>query len=170
MYLELITWLIMDGTIVHRSDFNKRIQWKLSKERKINYLIALLERLSIPYTFREATKGGLNKLQPYYICLYGNSARDICHYLEGKKIFPEKWRQELSYSQLLIILKAIENTDGHRIYKSSFYWTSTEFSNISLIKDLCDKFRINFNYTEMPNGSGFDNGKLQYKATIGVYS
>lgn len=30
-FLRLITWAVMDGTIVHKSDFNKRVQFPNGK-------------------------------------------------------------------------------------------------------------------------------------------
>ena len=76
--LEFITWIVTDATIVHRSKYNRvdksgdawRIQFKLSKPRKIEALEKLLTDNIIPYTKSPVKIQGLNKLQPHYIIVF----------------------------------------------------------------------------------------------------
>lgn len=167
LFLKLLTWVVMDGTIIHRSDFNKRIQFKLSKQRKIDRLIRLLEYLEFKYTFRKAVMGGINKLQPYYICLYANEAREVCDAIGKIKEFPKVWKS-LSYKNLLVILEEIENTDGHRGSKANFSWCSTDPSNVEVITSLCKVYKIPINTQSKINMSGFNSVKLQYYTKINI--
>lgn len=68
--------------------YKKRIQFKLSKQRKIDSLCSLLDTLSIPYTKAEATKSGLNILQPYVIRIYGEHAQNLISKLGEVKEIP----------------------------------------------------------------------------------
>ncbi len=83
-YLKLLTWVVCDGCMFSSSQNKKRIQFKLSKQRKIKNLKGLLDKMKIPYTFKKATKSGLNKLQPYMIRIYGKEARKIFKLFNGK--------------------------------------------------------------------------------------
>lgn len=85
--VRLLTWVVTDGCIVSCSDKKKRIQFKLSKPRKIEALKELLEEMNIKYTFRLCKKSGINKLQPYYIRIYGEDARVIFNLLMVRNNF-----------------------------------------------------------------------------------
>ena len=109
--IRLLTWVITDATIVRRQTSNKRIQWKLSKSRKLKDLRTLLDKMGVEYTFRKATMLGCNKLQPYYICVYGDAARDIDRKLNEVKTYPASWLN-LSKPQAEVLLETILKTNG----------------------------------------------------------
>ena len=165
-WIRLLIWVITDGTIVHRSDYNKRIQFKLSKQRKIDSLRLLLDIMKVKYTFREAQKSGINKLQPYYICIYSEDARKICKLLNNSKKFPN-WL--INIDNILPVLEVLEITDGYRLYKNNFSWISTDYSNVKIIEKLCLNHKIISKYRECDNRSGFPNGKRQYVMNIYLY-
>lgn len=162
--IQLLTWVITDGTIVRANDVKKRIQFKLSKERKITSLKTLLEELKIPFTFREATKSGINKLQPYYITIYGEEARKIDKMLSYKKEIPDEW-ENLDYIQIVTFLRTVEETDGSKSY-SSISWPSTNKKDLEIIQKALLFNSIKSKITFKEKRSGFSNGKPQYVLTI----
>lgn len=169
-WIELLTAVVMDATMVDHSKYNpthtkKRIQFKLSIPEKIEYVKSLLDNLNIPYTFKEATKSGVNKLQPYYIRIYGDYARAIWSLLSGVKQIPYHY-SKLSGHQFELMLKALENTDGFRENYNSIQWNTTSKHNVDVIQEACVLNGMHFTYTELRNGSGFKNGKLQYRCRI----
>lgn len=168
--IELITCIVMDATIVDHSKYNpthtkKRIQFKISKPEKIEYIKSVLERCNIPYTFKEATKSGLNKLQPYYIRVYGDYARDLYNQLEGIKQFP-KWFVNLHGENFISFLNALEKTDGYKANSNTIEWTTTNKSDVDVVQMMCVLNGWNCTFKEKINGSGFSNGKLQYHVRI----
>ncbi len=164
LWLSYLTWVIMDGTIVHKSAYNKRIQFKLSKPKKIKLLQKLLEKAGIAYTIRKATMSGINKLQPFYICIYGDAARTTVELLSEGKQLQSSWLS-MSKDQLRVVLDTLENTDGHRSH-NVITWSTISKSDIDILQHLCVLHGYTFRYVEKLNVSGFSNGKLQYVATI----
>ena len=168
--IELITCIVMDATIVDHSKYNpthtkKRIQFKISKPEKIEYIKSVLEKCNIPYTFKEATKSGINKLQPYYIRVYGDYARDLYDKLEGIKQLP-KWFIDIHGENFKSFLNALEKTDGHKANSNTIEWTTTNKSDADLVQMICVLNGWNCTFKEKINGSGFSNGKLQYHVKI----
>jgi len=171
--LRLIVWTVMDGCLVKR--FNKtlnrdtvhRIQFKLSKKRKIDSLKRLLDRIGLPYTFNKCKKSGLNKLQPYYIRIYGSLNRRISReLLNGVKQFPE-WFLDLNKKKLKIILSIIAITDGSKSY-AKYVWPTTNKHDYDIIRTLCSIHNAKYiDYGPRSNRGGFVNSKIQY--VIGFY-
>jgi len=109
--LRLMIQAIMGATFVIGSGIKARVQWKLSKPRKIERLQTLLNDLDIKYTIRKATKSGVNKLQPYYICLYSEQARHLISQLNNNKTIPKNW-VNLNENQLKVVIEEIRHTYG----------------------------------------------------------
>ena len=166
-WLRLLTWVIMDGTIVVGQGNKVRIQLKLSKPRKIKRLKWILDNLGLKYTFRKATKSPTNKLQPYYIRIYGEPARQIKQLLDGEKRFPKEWVLGLSKRQVDIILEEIKNTDG-RLHYNHIVWISTDKHNVDVIQTACILNGYPFKYSYGENRSGFKKrgSKPQYICSI----
>lgn len=162
--IELLTWVIMDGTIVRSSENKKRVQFKLSRQDKIDRLSSILTRIGIPFTFRQAVKSGLNKLQPYYITIYGQYARDIDDRLGNVKKLPADW-VNFDAAQLATFLDTLVITDGGHSF-NHVVWTSVEKSNVDTIQLACIFNNVPCYITEHVNGSGFSNAKLQYRVSI----
>lgn len=166
--IRLIVWIVCDGTIV---DFSKRksnskkctIQFKLSKERKIQKLSELLNRLHINFSLLPATKCRTNVLQPFYIRFHGDKARLCWNILGKKKQFPD-WFRQLSKKQFLIFLEELSITDGHRVNKNYIKWQTIDKHNIDLVQEICLYHNIVSYYNSFHSG-GFSN-KLQYDMTI----
>jgi hypothetical protein len=168
--IELITCIVMDATIVDHSKYNpthtkKRIQFKISKPEKIEYIKSVLERCNIPYTFKEATKSKLNKLQPYYIRIYGDYARDLYKELEGVKELPI-WFSNIHEENFKSFLHALERTDGHKANSNTIEWNTTNKSDVNVVQMMCVLNGWNCTFKEKINASGFDNAKLQYHVRI----
>jgi len=163
--LRLLTWVIMDGCLVNRKDKIHHIQFKLSKQRKINYLKTLLDKLDIPYTFQKATMSGCNKLQPYMIRIYGDYARSIDTQLNNDKQIPESFI-DLTKEQFKVILSMIAITDGSRSY-CKYVWTTTSQNDFEIVLSLCGIHGIKHIVYNHKLSSGFPNAKKQYK--MGFY-
>jgi len=168
-WIELLTAVVMDATIVNHAKYQEksnkiRIQFKLSKERKIGYIKELLEANGIEYTFTECKKTGLNKLQPYYIRIYGDDARRIFKNLGGEKKIPS-YLKDCNKSEFLAMINAIKNTDAN-ITGSSMLWTSTDKDNVDVVQSACINNGWNCKYSEHDSLSAFKNGKKQYKVLI----
>lgn len=161
--LRLITWIIMDGSLVFRDDRPHHIQFKLSKERKIHSLTELLNSMSVKYTIQKASMSGINKLQPYMIRIYKDSKKYF-KLLNNKKQFPSRF-VDLSSEQLREVLKTITITDGSKAY-SHYNWTTTSKIDLDIIMQASITNNIYFKYTKGFNHSGFKNGKLQYRASF----
>ena len=162
--IKILTWVVCDATIVHKSATNKRIQFKLSKDRKIKSLTSLLDAAGYKYTIREATKSALNKLQPYYICLYAEDALKICTLLGGVKQFPESFKS-MSREQVLTLLGVLAEADGHYHF-SKINWSTTSKHDVDVIQYACFTNGIPFAYNERQKASGFAGGKLQYHCKV----
>jgi len=167
-YIKLLTWVIMDGTIIDYSKYNKNskkitIQFKLSKERKIKALILLLNNMDINHTFKKATRSKNNKLQPYYIRIYGDYSRDIFERLNYCKKIPFYWRN-FNRKQVEIFLDTLRITDGHKVGENGrIVWRSTNSNNVDIAQEFCIKNGINFTNKKYENGSGFKKeGQIQY--------
>ena len=167
--IRLLTWVVTDGTMVDESKYIRnskkvRIQFKLSYQHKIDYLKKLLDNIGIKYTFKEATKSGINKLQPYYIRIYGDYSKRIFSLLNKVKEFPKEFRN-MNRNELDIFLKELEKTDAHDI-DGRLLWSSINKNNIDIIQESCIKNNIPFKYNLKEKSSGFKNGKPIYVATI----
>ena len=163
--LRVLTWTIMDATLVFGPGIKTRIQWKLSKPRKIQRIQELLSAAGIKFTYRPATKSPSNKLQPYYICIYGEDARKLTSLLpEGKRI-QSNWKN-LSKEELEAVLFEIKNTDGTFSINNHIEWRSTCLSDIETIQLACIFNEIPC-YYRVSGKSGFiENGKTQYVAIM----
>jgi Icc-related predicted phosphoesterase len=162
--LRLLVWVICDSTIVKTSENKKRIQFKLSKERKIKTLIQILEKLNIEYTFRKATKSISNILQPYYIRIYGEHARNIFNILNEKKQFPG-WIKNISERQLQIVLNELLITDGSRNGDTLTFSTTNKY-DADIIHELCImNKRVCHIVEQQPNKKSFGK-KIFYRLHI----
>jgi|GEM_PF-1923233 len=135
-WIKLLTWVVMDGTWVIYSERKMRIQFKLSKERKIKKLTSLLKKLKIPYTIKPATKCKTNKMQPYLIRIYGENACKIVNLLERKKKIPKSWAYGLSPSQVKAMLETIADTDGYK-RNNRIQWASIDIENLETVQLAC---------------------------------
>lgn len=138
--VELITWIVTDGCLVQdkRLPNKKRIQFKLSKPRKIETLKSLLDRLNIKYSFRECKKTGVNKLQPYYIRIYGDYARDIFGYFkDNKKEFPNDFKN-LQGECFQALINTIVITDGSYKDQRNYFYSSNKH-DIDIVQEACIK-------------------------------
>lgn len=172
-WVELLTWVVMDGCIVNLKKYDPettkaRIQFKLSKQRKIDALKKLLDEIGIKYTFSLCKKYGVNKLQPYYIRIYGDQAREIVEKLGGRKTIPSSWMW-LPRSHLDVFLKTLIETDGNSHY-SNIAWATTDKNSVDVIQSWCVLQGVDFAYRELENASGFPNSNLQYSCKISYNS
>ena len=164
-YLKFLVWVICDGCIYSSSETKKRIQFKLSKKRKIKRLRELLKKLNIPYTFKKATMSELNKLQPFFIRIYGEESRKVFKILNGKKQFPDSFKN-MSKLQSKIFLEELRITDGHTDKYGKLKITTINKKDADLIQIIMITNGVACSIKKIKFGSGFKNGKLQYLITI----
>lgn len=165
--IRLITWVVMDGCFVkHKTKQNEfeRIQFKISKKRKIDGLKSILEKMQVKYTLKEATKSGVNKLQPYYIRIYGDDARKIISMFNGKKELPNNF-SKMDSEQLKIFLDELAITDGCK-RDNGIDWPTTSKHDVDIIQLACIHNNIDCYYSIKENCSGFGEGKIQYHVRI----
>lgn len=164
-FLEFISAVICDATLVAYPKNNKRrVQFKLSKQRKIDYIKQLCDDLGIKYTFRKSTMSPTNKIQPYYITIYSDYARKIYNYLSGKKQFPD-WFSSLTGQYANAVLNGIKNCDGYINNANSFTWSTISKKDVDVIQRMCINNGYSFTYKHCDNSQGFGNGRI-YKTTI----
>ena len=172
--IRLIVNVVCDATIVHESKYHPnskkvRIKFKLSKDRKINNICSILDRLFIKYTVKLAKKYGINKLQPYYIRIYGDFARMIDTLLESKKQLPEYFRF-MDYEQCIVLLHELSITDGVNVYKNldrfSLVWSSVDEHDIKLVQEICVLNNISTYcvYSHYTSGFKHENGIFIFRA------
>ncbi len=163
-YLRFLVWVICDGCLYSSSENKKRIQFKLSKKRKIDRLRGILEKLNISYTFKKATMSGINKLQPYLIRIYGEEARKVFKFLNGKKQFPNSFKN-ISKIQSKIFLEELQITDGHTLDSGTIRVTTINKKDADLIQIIM--ITNGYSCSVVKGGrSGFKNGKPQYLIKI----
>jgi len=168
-WLRLLTWVIMDGCIVNLKKYDPnttkaRVQFHLSLDKKITRLRALLDRLGMKYTFAKSKKTGINKMQPYFIRIYGDAAREIVSRLSGVKKIPSSWAS-LPHDSLSIFLEELIETDGGKRYKH-IAWTSIERDNVNVVQEWCARNGVDCAWTLAERTSGFANGKPLYRIKI----
>lgn len=163
-WVDLLTKVVVDGTLVDESKYaknperstKKRIQFKLSKSKKIVSLITLLNKMGISYTFAEATKSPTNKLQPYVVRIYGQDARNIFQMLSGQKSFPLEWAQ-FDFTRTRLFLQYLEKTGGKRVH-NRLIWGSDDEQSLAVVKEMLGNNKIAFTESVLP--SGFNKEKM----------
>jgi len=169
-WIRLLTWVVMDGTIVIGEGKSKkgnkaRVQFKLSHKHKIERLCALLNRIGISHSVKESKKTGCNVLQPYVIRFYGDNARLVISKLGGVKKIPEYWHV-LPKENLVHFIEELAVTDGYT-KDASISWVTTEYDNANIISLWCIKNGVDFSITKSnPNASGFANAKQQWRCAL----
>lgn len=155
---KLLTWVICDGCIPkgHRP----LIQFKLSRQDKIDNLENLLKELNFQYTKRECKRSELNKLQPYYIRIYGDYARTIIKLLDNKKEFGD-WVFRLKKDNLIALEEALLESDGFD-YDNATTVNSIDERSLINLQFAFLKLGYNPSFRKLNSGSGFKNGKTQY--------
>jgi hypothetical protein len=156
-WYELLGFTLADGTIVikNKATLTCCVQFHLKKQRKIEYLLNLLDSLSIPYTYRDSDKKTSSKM----ICIYSTPAENICKELNYKK--------ELSWDIISIDhIKGKSFIDGYLQgdgcnTKGNHFKCSTIFN---LNKDILTTLArlVGYTSTNLPNRfGGFENSKEQ---------
>lgn len=158
--MKILQWVVADATIVDHAKYQEgsikiRIQFKLSKQRKIDRLRHLLDQENIKYTFKPCKKSGINKLQPYYIRIYGDYARNIWELLEYKKEFPEYF-SNINNNMIDDFLEELSLTDG-RLLNNVIEYITTNKKEADIIQEICLKNNYNsviFKYKQNKDALG----------------
>ncbi len=157
--LRVLVWTCMDGTIAgHRkSDRSYRIQFKLSKERKIQRLSEILTSWGASFTVREQKKAGANILTPYYIRFYADWSREIVKYVGREKNLPDFFLQ-LSRRQVEIVLRELVETDGTQIL-NTIRWSSANKQHVDVMQAMLtqNSYRMWYKVVPKETGGGFAN-------------
>lgn len=139
---ELLTWVVSDATCVDRATTKEgadacRIQFKLSKDRKIQAVKEMLDRLAIPYTERRSVRTGVNKTTPTLICIYGQYAKRILREkLQGVKQFPANYRH-LPESAIRKVIDVLVQSDARMVRDGIVDWSTTSQIDAEIIQQAC---------------------------------
>lgn len=168
-WIRLLTWVLMDGTIVDFAKYKAgsakiRVQFRLSMQDKIERLKALLNRMGVPFTFAESKKTGVNKLQPYVIRIYGDWARKINFAIPKKKM--PRWFAGFGKASLNVFLETLAETDGYA-KDHQIHWNTIDFDSASIIQEACVSNGIECSIRiQKPRPEQFANAKDQARVTI----
>jgi len=165
-YIRFLVWCFTDGCLYQSGPDKVRIQFKLSKQRKIDRLQDILNYCKIDYTLKPCKKYGINKLQPYYIRIYGSDAREVLDILTKDKLLPP-WIESLDEEQADVFFDELLQTDGHRHYNQNSFSTTNKH-NADMIQLLAVLNGRHCCIDEKRGASGFLNGKIQYCLRIGM--
>jgi len=151
---------LADATFVikNKNTMNGRIQFHFKKERKINYLIELLNICNIQYSLRDGDKKRNTKV----ICIYSEPARKIMKFFQyNKELLYENF---LNYNkaQLKSFIDGYLNGDGSLI-ENERYSCSTIFKINSEILTTISNYIGYYGYVQDSIIFGnYKNSKQQY--------
>jgi len=136
--IQLIVWIAADGSISYdgKTPF---IRFKLSKQRKIDRLILLLNKLNIKYTINKCKIESQQILIPYRINLL--KSKELTKFIEifkdGKRL-PEFLRK-VSKHQAKILLEEYSHTDGIKYLGKHIYIQISTSKKIEsdLLQEIC---------------------------------
>lgn len=163
--IEILTAIVMDATIV---DYNKknpnsqkiRIQFHFKKQRKIAYIMNILDDAGINYTVRQGKKDDT------YICIHGEQGRMLYNLLERKKELPYYFTK-MNRKQFKSLFHALTQTDGTP-RNNNVIWRTTSLNDVNIIQELCIKHNYDMSIKTIENASGYTKkGKLQYHCSFG---
>lgn len=156
-YARLMTWVVMDGTVVDRSrhddGYGYRLQWRLKRERKIVALSSLLSNMGVPFT-QVNEKDGVTK-----ITVFGEWARRIAEDTGSglDKQIPARY-SSASAITLEAILDTICATDGSQRTKHGLVeWSATCKHNMDVIQAACAANGIPFRVSLNEHPTGYAN-------------
>ena len=168
--IDLINWIVCDGTVVNRkrkddSFYPHHLQFKLSRNDKLVYLEKLLNKMNIPYTKRKAVLSKYNKLQPYYICVYSTFAKKYGEIVGiGKnKHYPDSFKF-LNKKQITRLYRSLVVTDGS-VQGKRLLLTTVDKKNLDILTQAFVTNGYCCNIREKDNTGGFSNGNI-YHLTI----
>ena len=163
--IEILTTIVMDATIVDYSlknpNSNKiRIQYHFKKQRKINYIMNILDDSNIHYTVRNG------KNNDVYICIHGDDGRMLYNLLNRKKELP-RYFVDMNRHQFQFLFNAISQTDGTIRY-NNVIWRTTSKNDVDIVQELCVKHNYDMSVKCIENASGYSkNCKTQYHCSFG---
>ena len=163
--IEILTTIVMDATIVDYSKKNPnskkiRIQYHLKKEKKIQYILEILDKENIHYTKR------FGKNNDIYICIHGEDGRKLYSLLEWKKELPYYFTK-MNKEQFEHLTYALSKTDGTKV-NNNIIWRTTSLNDVNIIQELCVKHNYDMYSSKINNGSGYKiNCKPQYHCSLG---
>ena len=140
--IRLLVWIVADGNLEKDKRDNKiRIRFKLAKERKIQRLSKLLDRLNISFSKHPASGSFVSKLPVTRFTIhsqsYGqnfSSIQKVLDFIGYPKRLPDKIR-EANKRQVDIILDEYANTDGS-ISKHTLQICSAKEEEIDLLQEI----------------------------------
>ena len=165
-YIRFLVWCFTDGCMYKSGHDKVRIQFKLSKQRKLERLQDVLNACEIDYTLKPCKKYGINKLKPYYIRIYGSDALEVFDLLSEDKLLPP-WITSLDKEQVDVFFDELLQTDGHQHYRQNSFSTTNKH-NADMIQLLAVINGRHCCIEEKRRASGFVSGKLQYHLRIGM--
>ena len=164
--VRVVTWVVMDGTVVRGPGAKMRVQWRLALPRKIEKLQCALTALGVPFTARPDTMSKVGKLPVTKICIYGDAARMVVAEMKsGEKALPDKYAH-LDDAGFNTLIEAILNTDG-MMHDSGIQWTTTSKNDLDIVQAACVLHGRPAAYATYEGAGGFSGKhKTQYHLRI----
>ena len=161
--IDLINWIVCDGAVVYRNkkdgtSYPHHLQFKLSREDKIQNLETLLQKMNIPYTKKAAALSKYNKLQPYYIRVYSDFAKKFGNIVGKTKKYPNAFKF-LNKSQVLRLYKSLINTDGN-IQSQRLILTTVDYENLNTLTQAFVTNGYCCNIVKKDNRKGFGKNEI----------
>lgn len=146
-YCKLISMTVADGSFMKGKDYNV-IEYSFKKERKINYLIDILNSLNAEYRIHT------HKLHNGYVVIHLTD-KDIISKLKSDVFACNKkqlnWNLiNLSYECKLAIIDGYLNSDGAKTKYTYYNLFSTVKQNIDILQAICHLSGMRTKLTEPP--------------------
>lgn len=130
-------WIVWEELDKEESKKKTRIQFKISKPEKIEWIEQMFTELWINYTKQLCKKSWWNILQPYYIRIYSDDAKEIAKRIWKEKKVPIEW-YSINEESKLLVKEIISRTDwtlrwnNLRMYNTDLdliYWVQCIFKS-----------------------------------------
>ena len=162
LWFELLGFCLADATFVVRNEITKtgRIQFHLKKERKIEYLINLLNQLGIRYTLNDGDK----KRGTKKICIYSDIAKKIINFFPNKKILD--W-DLLTYDKIELksFIDGYLNGDGCNTEYELYRCVTIHKTNAEILVAMAQYVGY-YSHTSYDGKGNYENSKKQFGFTI----
>jgi len=159
-WFELLGFCLADATFVikNKMTMNGRVQFHFKKERKINYLDDLLNKLNIKHNIRIGNKEKNTKV----ICIYSEPARKIMNFFNYTKELSYDNLLKLNKIQIKSFIEGYLNGDGSNCNNERYTCTTIFKKNAEIITTISNYVGY-FGYVQDGTKYGnYENSKIQY--------
>lgn len=121
--IKLSVAVLADGSVHERKEMNNYVFVNLSKERKINRLLSLLEEMDIEYSNTEAKDKPGHRYIKFHL-------PDNLKFIERNRLFPQEWLCQATLKQRKLILEEMVFWDGNSVpNREQVEYSSKDYEN-----------------------------------------